>query len=156
MDCNCTFKIENPAKQQQVMKEIQSLDKNVKKVQKFMLGVAQENQQIVAQSAYELQQSIEVQKEEYYAYIRKQTIEVLDCDEECVNDCTNPELISFNELPQCMKYCYCPQNVITFDDGEYNYPALIEYSQHNKAAWSLFKMVQEKLWIKKSEFHYKV
>lgn len=105
-----------------------------------------ENQQNIdwAVSDYEFQ--LAVHQQEFADFVKDQSSKILECDQECVNDCVNAEFIQFSEIPQCLKYCYCAPGALTIEDGELNYPELIEYSEHDTQAWSFFKMLQARIW----------
>lgn len=122
--------------------------KNVGGLEKFVKQAVNENKSALdwAVSDYEFQ--LAVHKQEFADFVKNTAADVLECDEQCLNDCVNDQYIEFLEIPQCLKYCYCEQAVfdITDDDeAEYNYPELIEYSEHDPQAWSFFRMIQNKL-----------
>jgi len=93
----------------------------------------------------EFAKKAETLKADWITLVRKNAIDVLGCDETCVNDCTNKEFIQFGEIGQCIKFCQCNQNVIDLTMGEVNTPALMAYNQYDVKAWSFFKVNKDKI-----------
>jgi len=47
-------------------------------------------------------------------------------------------------MDECVSHCPCNQQVIKIQDGRYNYPELILYTQGDLKAWNLFKSIRNK------------
>lgn len=91
----------------------------------------------------EYQETLEKHRDEFAEYVRKQA-DVLGCDSQCIDDCTNYEYVTYWELPQCIKWCPCEYGVIEITDGELDLHSLMQFSNKDKKAWSLFRKVQDK------------
>lgn len=96
-------------------------------------------------SEYEFQ--LGVHQQEFEDYVSQQAKNVLRCADGCVDICLNQEWVEFHEVPKCLKWCDCGQNVIdvTETSSSYNYPELVEYAEGDQQAWSFFQLIKNKL-----------
>jgi len=46
-------------------------------------------------------------KEEYARLVKSLTEDLTNCDQECVEECTNGEWVQFFESPRCLSQCRC-------------------------------------------------
>jgi hypothetical protein len=148
-DCGCYFPGQTitESRRQEVQQQVDEFLQEVENLDRFTNQLGQEfNSQDLQRRQQELAEAIVQNQEDYRAYVKKQTIEVLNCDPDCVNDCTDGQFISIFETPQCLQYCACDHDLYAIQNaGEFNYPALISYSQHDVKAWSFFKLIKNKL-----------
>jgi len=84
-------------------------------------------------------------------YIKRQALDVFQCDYDCVSACEtqeNTDIAAGNiqpkKFPGCVKRCSC-KNPITVSKGRYNYLSLMNYSGFDTAAWSFFMENREEI-----------
>lgn len=72
-------------------------------------------------------------------YIAKHAVSDFACDATCTNNCV-AESHCGPQLIECLcDNCGCHQQIITIQaDGDYNYQALLEYSNHNLNSFRYF------------------
>jgi hypothetical protein len=86
--------------------------------------------------------------------VKEHAVQDLGCDPQCVADCTNKDYISFFELPACLRWCKCQQNVLKIDDGRLNYASLIQFNKDDKRTWKYFKDYDDYKYYKDEDFKY--
>jgi len=59
------------------------------------------------QQLQEFAAKAETLKADWINLVKKNAVEVLGCDQTCVNDCTNSTFVQFGEVGQCIKFCDC-------------------------------------------------
>eukprot|EP00347_Sterkiella_histriomuscorum_P008007 403346723 len=148
-DCGCQFKLQkwNEKEVEKASKKFQKLLKKADKLEAFVEDAHNNQSQTnleYAVSEYEFQ--LAVHQYEFADFVRNTANTVLKCVPDCVDTCLNQSWVEFQDVPKCLKYCDCEQNVfdITHSDAEYNLPELIDYSENDQQAWSFFKLIQNK------------
>lgn len=58
-------------------------------LEKFGQELDQDNQKYYMGEVFGVAEAVEKNQNDFREYLRKQAVEVFNCDQECVNDCTN-------------------------------------------------------------------
>jgi hypothetical protein len=102
-DCGCYFQAQTLGEDQEFQQQVGELQQNVENLDRYTNQLGEEfNSEDLQRRQQELVEAIIQNQEDYRAYVKKQTIEVLNCDPDCVNDCTDGQFISIFETPQCL------------------------------------------------------
>ena len=109
--CNCKFDIEtvNP---KVLRTKVDDITRNAENVSRFFKGVNTENMRLIKPSLDAYLNKASDLHMEFGELLREHAAKVLGCDEECIDDCLNPNFVSFWEIPMCVKSCKCQQGLI--------------------------------------------
>jgi hypothetical protein len=138
----CQFKFETPASKRLIAVQGPIAEVAVKNAEKFLQQLVRNETQRLGQAVGQYVQAQQQLTDEFAALVRKHAVDTFGCNAECVDSCLDNDYIAFHEVPQCAEYCPCTGGNLVIAGGEYNYPALMQFNDGNKQAWSFFKKNQ--------------
>jgi hypothetical protein len=92
-----------------------NITRNVNNLNRFFSNLNVQNMRLVkpAYDAY-LTKASDLH-EEFGDLVKEHAATIFGCDEKCIDDCLDPNFISFWEIPVCVSHCRCKNGVITIN-----------------------------------------
>jgi hypothetical protein len=92
-----------------------NITRNVNSLNRFFSNLNAQNMKLVrpAFDAY-LNKASDLH-EEFGELLKEHGSKILGCDEKCIDDCLDPDFVSFWEIPMCIKHCKCKRGVISIN-----------------------------------------
>lgn len=112
--CKCKFDIER-IEPSVIREKVDEVTKNAENVNRFFKGVNMENIKLLKPAFDTYMSKAAGLHEEFGELLKEHSAKVLGCDEECLEDCLDPNFVSFWEVPLCVKHCKCQNGLITID-----------------------------------------
>lgn len=103
--CRCKFAI-SQLDPEVVRDKVEKVTKDVENVNRFFKGIGAEDMKIIKPSYENYMHKAKGLHEEFGELVKEHAGKILGCDSDCLSDCLDrPELISFWEVPLCLKKC---------------------------------------------------
>lgn len=112
--CNCRFDIED-VEPKLLRTKIDEITTNLGNVNRFFKDVNMENMKLLKPSFDAYMSKASELHEEFGDLLLEHGSKVFGCDEECLEDCLNPQFVSYWEMPLCVKHCKCKFELIKID-----------------------------------------
>jgi hypothetical protein len=112
--CNCEFDIER-LEPTVIRTRMDNITRNAETVSRFFRDANLENMKLVKPSFDAYLAKASGLHEEFGDLLLEHASKVFGCDEECLEDCLNPQFISFYEIPMCIKHCKCKYGLVKIE-----------------------------------------
>lgn len=118
--CKCKFAISS-VDPEHIKTKMDEVTKNAENVNHFFKGIGAEDMKIIKPSYDSYLIKARDLHEEFGELVLEHAGNVFGCDNECLSDCVErPDMVSFWEVPLCLKKCKCgsKQGLIRIDRDE--------------------------------------
>ncbi len=82
-----------------------NITKNVNNLNRFFSNLNAQNMKYVRPAFDAYLSKASGLHEEFGELVKEHAGKLLGCDESCVEDCLDPNFVSFWEIPMCIKHC---------------------------------------------------